>query len=425
MSWISRWEARDPTEAGPGALPVLRRYRIQQLTTKPLDASRNDDNCVADVEIADLAALGEFTILPQIVGPAAGLPTVALAAGITFCLSFALTPLAIAALARRGVFDHPNLRSSHLHQTVRGGGIAPALAALAAGAAMLSLDQTTSIALLAGAAAFGAIGAYDDIRSGVSPMVRLTLQAVTALGVSTTTFLAASTTHTTTGLTLLALVATVWIVGYVNAFNFMDGINGISATQTVFAGIALAISGHHHDLPALSLGGVLVTGAALGFAPFNFPRARVFLGDVGSYFLGGWLAVLAVVGYAGGITPEALLAPFTLYVADTSTTVIRRIRRGDRWHEAHREHAYQRLVQEGWSHTRTTLTVGGLVAACSGLGLMTLNAFAPGRIAAATGIATLTVGYLALPLLVTRRRSPAPWPAVDPHRTPSSGGPTS
>src|SRR5690606_15026464 len=85
----------------------------------------------------------------------------------------------------------------------------------------------------------------------------------------------------------LAGAAAVWIVAYVNAFNFMDGINGISVAQAAVAGTAWALVGWWQDLPLVTAAGSIVAAAAVAFAPFNFPRARVFLGDAGSYFLGG------------------------------------------------------------------------------------------------------------------------------------------
>jgi UDP-GlcNAc:undecaprenyl-phosphate/decaprenyl-phosphate GlcNAc-1-phosphate transferase len=95
----------------------------------------------------------------------------------------------------------------------------------------------------------------------------------------------------------------------------------------------------------------------------------VFLGDSGSYFIGGWQAALIVVGLRAGLPPEALGAPLAIYLADTGTTLIRRVAAGEVWHQPHREHAYQRLIKNGWSHVRTTSLVGAFVLACSALGL--------------------------------------------------------
>src|SRR5207244_9022591 len=80
----------------------------------------------------------------------------------------------------------------------------------------------------------------------------------------------------------------IWVVAYTNAFNFMDGINGISAAQVIVAGGYFGIVGTQRHVPLLAAGGFVAAGAAAAFLPFNFPKATVFLGDVGSYFLGAW-----------------------------------------------------------------------------------------------------------------------------------------
>src|SRR5205085_2029337 len=122
----------------------------------------------------------------------------------------------------------------------------------------------------------------------------------------------------------------VWLIAYVNAFNFMDGVNGVSAVQAVVAGVAWWVVGEWQDVHALAAGGLLVAAVAVAFAPFNFPRAHMFLGDVGSYFFGGWLGVLAVVALRQGLTVEASFAPLSVYLADTGMTLARRVAR----HEA-------------------------------------------------------------------------------------------
>ena len=102
-----------------------------------------------------------------------------------------------------------------------------------------------------------------------------------------------------------------WLVAYTNGFNFMDGIDGISVAQATVAGIVWYVLGRSEHVSSLAVGGAIVAGAVIGFAPFNLLRARMFLGDVGSYFLGAWLAALAVLGLRAGIAPEAVLAPLS------------------------------------------------------------------------------------------------------------------
>ena len=193
----------------------------------------------------------------------------------------------------------------------------------------------------------------------------------------------------------------VWLVSYINAFNFMDGIDGISVAQATIAGGAWWIIGHVEEVPALVWGGGVIVGAAIGFAPFNFPRAKVFLGDVGSYFVGAWLAVLVVLGLRAGVPVEAMVAPVAVSLADTAATLIRRLRRGEALYESHCEHVYQRLVRSGRSQPFTTLLVGAVAAVCSVLGAVTLvsSSFTT-RLVADLSIAGLLVGYVLSPRLI-------------------------
>ena len=128
-----------------------------------------------------------------------------------------------------------------------------------------------------------------------------------------------------------AVVLAVWVIGFVNAFNFMDGVNGISAAHAVLGGAAYACLGAwRHDAFLVAVGAAVAVGA-LAFLPWNAVRARVFLGDVGSYGLGPALAVLAACAVIGGIPVEAVAGPVALYLADTAWTLQRRIRSGESW----------------------------------------------------------------------------------------------
>ena len=149
---------------------------------------------------------------------------------------------------------------------------------------------------------------------------------------------------------LILLLMVFWIVGYTNAFNFMDGINGIAGTQAgvgafAMAAIAGVSIGRWDSAPIMV--SLVVSGAALGFLPHNFPRARMFMGDVGSAPLGMLLSFLVL-----WICREhsfKLFIPLAMihanFILDTSVTLLRRIARGDRWLDSHREHFYQRLVR--------------------------------------------------------------------------------
>jgi UDP-N-acetylmuramyl pentapeptide phosphotransferase/UDP-N-acetylglucosamine-1-phosphate transferase len=249
---------------------------------------------------------------------------------------------------------------------------------------------------------FGAIGFVDDLTSALAVTIRLMVQFGASAAV-----VAVLWEHTSQGTLLAGLVgavAVLWIISFVNAFNFMDGINGISCAQTIAAGVAFGLLARHEHQLVLQTAAFALVAGSIGFAPFNFPTARIFLGDVGSYFAGAWLAVLVVIGLRGSIPAEAMVAPVVLYVADTGVTLVRRVHRHEAWHQAHRQHTYQRLVDFGWSHTQTTGLVFTLVTLCSMLGSVSLLGSVPGRVAADCAVIVLVAGYLVLPVLIARRR---------------------
>ncbi len=137
----------------------------------------------------------------------------------------------------------------------------------------------------------------------------------------------------------------------------------------------------------------------------------MFLGDVGSYFIGAWLAGVAVLGLREGVPPEAVLAPLVRYLADTGITLARRILRGERWYLPHREHAYQRLGAAGWSHMRVSLFVGVCLGACGALGMVSLGDSLLLRVVADLGIALILIAYVLSPRwLSARRRRALPAP---------------
>jgi UDP-N-acetylmuramyl pentapeptide phosphotransferase/UDP-N-acetylglucosamine-1-phosphate transferase len=205
------------------------------------------------------------------------------------------------------------------------------------------------------------------------------------------------------------LAVVFWIVSYVNAFNFMDGINGLAAGQATVAGLAWFIVGQARDLPALATAGLALAGAAIGFGIYNYPRGTVFLGDVGSYFLGAVVGSVAVFGLRSGLPPETVLAPLALFAADTGFTLARRIASGERWHEAHCDHAYQRLTRRfQGSHARTTALVVMLMAIVAALGDLSLAGSTPLRIAGDAGIVVVLATYVSAAALSVRTRGREP-----------------
>jgi UDP-N-acetylmuramyl pentapeptide phosphotransferase/UDP-N-acetylglucosamine-1-phosphate transferase len=251
---------------------------------------------------------------------------------------------------------------------------------------------------------FGAIGLMEDLR-GVAIPVRLVLQVLA--GGATGLVLVPHEPSTATTV-LLVLAMAMWLTAYANAFNFMDGINGISAAHAILAGTVYAALGGLHNLPLLVAGGTVVAAASLTFLPWNAGRARVFLGDVGAYGLGGLLGALAAYGMLHGVPAEAAIAPLALYLADTGWTLTRRVCRGEAWYRPHRTHAYQRLTDVGWSHQRVTVVTTTISA---GVCVCAITASLSGVMGRTTldllSIVILAV-YLAAPSLLTTR----------PHRQP-------
>jgi UDP-N-acetylmuramyl pentapeptide phosphotransferase/UDP-N-acetylglucosamine-1-phosphate transferase len=317
---------------------------------------------------------------------------------VAVLVAVATTPLVVVAAHRWALLDEPNHRSSHVAPIPRGGGLAVAVAAVVA---LLVTERTSGvIGLAVGASIVGVVGLADD-RFGLPAVPRLIAQFVVPVVVG-----AVVIDRSGARLVLALVVAAFVVAAYINAFNFMDGINGISGSQAAIAGAFLAAIGDHIDAPALTAAGLAVCGASLGFLPYNAVRSRIFLGDVGSYFLGFWLAGLALLVVDAGVAAVVVAGPFLLYLMDTSVVIVRRARRGDRLTEAHREHAYQRLTQAGWSH----LTVASVCAAVSGLCALIMFALidsAVGLQVVGLGVcAVIVVGYLALPGLLERRGNP-------------------
>lgn len=251
----------------------------------------------------------------------------------------------------RQLIDQPGDRRSHDTPTPRGGGVSIAASALVA-LAWLAWDRGRvspfHVAAGFGLALVAGVGWLDDHRPR-SAWFRLAGHCAAAIVLGA----AAWSTTADPGLALLALVA---VPVLVNVWNFMDGIDGLAASQAAIAALAYAL---YTEDPVLGTLAWALSAACVGFLPFNFPRARIFLGDVGSGALGFMLAVLLVSGCAnagGGVVGWLPLAlPLAAFLIDAALTLSGRMVRGERWWTAHVDHAYQRLSARLGAHWPVTL----------------------------------------------------------------------
>ena len=312
------------------------------------------------------------------------------AGGAGFAAVAALTGLVRAVLRRHGVMDRPNERSSHAGPVPRGGGIAVVGVLIAAWLALWLSDACQGCGALfwvalAGALGLAAISWLDDLRGGLSALLRLLAQvAAVAAGIASLPGDALVFQGALPALVDHALAAAAWL-WFVNLFNFMDGIDGISGAEGASLGLGTFLLVLLGVAPA-GLGplGLALAGVSLGFLLWNWNPAKIFLGDVGSVplgYLAGWL-LLALA--SAGAWQAALLLP-AYYLADATFTLTRRLLRGRRIWEAHREHLYQRAVAAGWSHGRTTALIAGHNLLLIGLALASQQGTAAAGAALAAG----------------------------------------
>jgi|HubBroStandDraft_4_1064222.scaffolds.fasta_scaffold40639_1 Fuc2NAc and GlcNAc transferase len=262
-----------------------------------------------------------------------------------------------------GMLDVPNERSSHTRSTPRGGGAA-IVVAVCVGSIVLAMVEALRpalpVALLGGGAAVATVGYIDDrftIAWGARLVVHLAAAAwaLIWLGGMPAVLIGGQLVQLGWVGELLALLGIVWTL---NLFNFMDGIDGIAASEGIFIGCAagfLILPGGASGVAQIS---IVLAAACGGFLLWNWPPAKIFMGDVGSGYIGYVLAVLALA--AAHDNPAALWVWLILggvFLVDATVTLVRRLARGDPIQLAHRTHAYQWLARRWQSHRRVTLSV--------------------------------------------------------------------
>jgi len=330
----------------------------------------------------------------------------------TLIIAFALTPFFRSLAIRSGTLDVPNERSSHDSPTPRTGGLAIVSAILLSW--IFTLPWGTSVSVLALVSTFcvAAAGFLDDVRT-LPVLPRFVVQIVSAcLFISGGWALQAVALPALFNLKLgvmSGLISVLWIVGCTNAFNFMDGLNGIASLQAVVHASTLAFLAWRSGDELVLLLAAAIAGSVLGFVPWNLPHGSVFMGDVGSATLGFMLSGVSLMLVRGGGASfvAAALAMFP-FLFDTIFTVTRRAMNREKVTTAHRTHLYQLLNRSGWSHRRVT-ALWTLLAGLCGLIAGSYDAWPPSRQVA--GLLTVSVIHVLVAVLIIRnfrKKSSAP-----------------
>lgn len=264
---------------------------------------------------------------------------------------------------RRAILDVPNERSSHSSPIPRGGGVGIVVSGLTVMIVLAVLGRVDArmVAGVAGGGLLVALTGWRDDRRGLSAHRRLlhhfiaAIWAVSWMGGLPTLHVAGRTIELGISGAALAVLGVVWSI---NLYNFMDGIDGLAGVEAVSVGAAGALLwvlvGRQGDALVIAS----IAAASLGFLAWNWSPARIFMGDVGSGFLGFVIAALALWSERQG-GPSVLLwgVAAMVFVFDATATLLRRVYRRESLASAHRHHAYQRLVMSGASHEVVSLGI--------------------------------------------------------------------
>ena len=320
------------------------------------------------------------------------------AGAIAFFVSLSVTAALSRYRGRFALLDHPNARSLHAGARPRSGGLG-ILAGFFGGVAIAGFWMALPVTMIAALLLVAAVSFADDIRHQPA-WLRLTAHLVAAIMLAWAGAYALADLKLLPGLTLpapqllLMILSVLLIAWFINLYNFMDGMDGLAGGMAVIGFGTFALLGLYVHEYVFGFSALLVALASAGFLVFNFPPARIFMGDVGSGSLGFLAAFFILWADRFGIFPLWLgLMVFSPFLVDATWTVIRRALQGKKPWEAHREHFYQRLVGQGWSHRRTTLWAYSLMLKCGLFAVLSVYFTAP-------GVQGLLLGWLALTYLV-------------------------
>lgn len=310
------------------------------------------------------------------------------------------------------ILDHPNERSLHAAPIPRTGGLAICGALVAGWTASSVLFQSQILPgqVLLGTVLIAAIAVLDD-RFGLPQSIRLFVQFIAALVLIYGGFVlqgdwlpGVSSPDEPVVVLAGTVLLTLWLT---NLYNFMDGMDGFAAGMAVIGFGALALLGWGQGDALFAGAALTISAAAAGFLWFNFPPARIFMGDSGSTTLGFLVAAFAIWAGRREVAPVWLvLVVFSPFVVDATVTLLKRAARGEPVWKAHRRHYYQRLVQLGWGHRRTVLAEYAAMLVCATAAL-SVSAAGPGVQWTMITVLAAVYGYAAYAIHTLEKKSNA------------------
>jgi len=331
--------------------------------------------------------------------------------------------LAAAALVTRfmiriHILALPNHRSSHDTPTPSSGGVSIVLVTVIGILIYCFTGEDSSAwsaslaGLLVGSVFVSVVGLFDDLGRLSNFKYKLLSQFVAVLVLFLCDIVIDSVTLPHWGKVDLGwfgyIVTLIWVIGLTNAFNFMDGLDGMAGGAAAVAAFCFAFVAFILGSELIFVISYLVLAAIVGFLIFNFPKAKIFMGDVGSQFLGFMLAALAVVGTKGEASQIPLLVMpllFAHFIFDTSFTFLRRLHARENVTEAHRSHLYQLINRMGWSHPKVTLLYGAMAALQGLAAIWMIEMNIGGQVLIVAGFLAIYIIFMLLVVRAARAKS--------------------
>ncbi len=299
---------------------------------------------------------------------------------VALALAAVLTPVVRTVARRIGAVDRPEDRRVHAKPTATAGGIAILVAFWVAVAGVGGLSDHTTTGILLGSLFLASLCLIDDIYR-LSPAPRFVGHIVVAMialqwgvrveGVTNPLVLFGGSDYLGLG-AWSGPVTVIWIVSMINAINWIDGLDGLAAGVSALAAGTLAVMAISAGMSQIGILGAALAGACLGFLPYNFTPASIFMGDTGAMFLGYMLACISVTGALKSTAILAVFVPLLVLgipIYDTLSTTWGRIKNGKPIYNADRSHLHHRLLARGFTQIQTVLLIYGLTAILCGIAL--------------------------------------------------------